>query len=163
MAPTTIGNTNHPIIIYDHATYASATWAWYLPASSFRYKWPMRFTDGTYQSSPGGITTGQLGFYLDLKFHFNGIDIVGETDNTNLNKALMQWHAQNTLLYLSVIPKELTKGIFRCITYALAAVPTWGSSDANLTLPTGRLQNLVCEGLLPNGQTVGIEFVYMSS
>jgi hypothetical protein len=160
---TTIGNTAHPIIISDHTTPASGTWAWYIPAESYRAKWPMRFTDQTYQSSPGGITTGQAGYYLDWKVNLSGMDITGDTDVRNLNKALIEWHAKSTLLYLSVIPKELTKEILVQITYALASVPTWGSSDANLLKLTGRLTNFVHERLLPNGFTCGVEFNYQSS
>jgi hypothetical protein len=123
----------------------------------------MRFTESTYQSSPGGITTGQAGFYLDWRVNFGGIDIIGDTDNTNLIKALYQWHANNTMLYLTVIPKEMSVNVLRWITHALATVPTWGASDANLVKLTGLLQNFTHEKLMSNGVSVGVDFCFFSS
>jgi hypothetical protein len=149
---TNIGSTSNKIVISDHATPASGTYAWYIPAESYEGTWQMEFISGTRQATPAGQAIGEKGYILDMVKRFRNISITNNTDWQNLLKALHYWEKNSTKLYLSV-QNEWASNLALTGTYA---TPT------TLVQFTGKLQNLR-DLVYPNEVVVNVEMVYINA
>lgn len=108
MVATTIGNTAAIIILSDNATPGSGTYAWYI-AGKFQFIWGDKFIESNEElDGMGGVTTGTKGLVLDMEYRFDSVPVVGWTDYENLRKALFYWSKNDTKLYLSIKPQNMS-------------------------------------------------------
>jgi Asp-tRNA(Asn)/Glu-tRNA(Gln) amidotransferase B subunit len=117
---TNIGNTSANCNISDHATPASATYAWYIEGQ--RYTWLEKLPLEVDEDLALDLNNGFKMFQNIKSFEFDSIEITNVTDFDNLKKAIAYWEKNNTLLYISI------KNGWG---YELA---TWGTISAPTTL-----------------------------
>ena len=149
MTVTNIGDTNSKISLTDSTAYK-----WFMPASALRMKWPMKFVDGTYVASDGGITDGTKAFKLDLVWQFRDVPITSNDDAQNLLKALGYWEANNSHLVLEVKTEVFTT--------TLCAIGTKAAPTTLVGMEKMTVQNFEITKLTNDVLYVSIEVVYRS-
>lgn len=152
MVVTTIGNTAAKIIISDHATPASGTYAWYIEAALPRMGNRMPYYDKMAQNHPNAISRGIKQMIIDMVWVIQGAKITSSTDWDNLMKALGYWEKNNTTLYLSV-KNEWDSNLAQFGTYA---APT------TLAQITGQLMNFFAKPLAAMVE-VSVDFKYINT
>jgi len=149
---TNIGNTADGVIISDHATPASGTYAWYIPVLNCQKHMQLNWIDKTRQDLIGGRSMGKKGLIKAMMYEFHDISIANFADYDNLMDAIGEWDANSTLLYLTVKNGWGSNlAIFRT-SKATATAIQW----------TGRLYNYM-DKPNPNEVMVHVYFVYNSA
>jgi hypothetical protein len=147
---TTIGNTSAKIIIADHATIASATYAWYLEAAQCWEIDPLPIAQDT-KDEAAGISIAFKPFIKSVDWRIVGAKITNETDYFNLKKAIGSWEKNSTLLYLFVYNEWSSNNH--------AVMPTYATPTTNSQI-TGTLRSLAINHSFPAMKIVNVDFKY---
>lgn len=147
---TWIGNSASKIVISDHATPSSGTYAWGLESVQIWEIDPL-LLDSTSSDEAQGESFGFKPFIKKVDWRLVGAKITNETDYLNLKKAIGSWEAASTMLYLSVTNEWSTNNHAVMGTYA---APT------TLSQVTGCLSNLAINHSFPATKLVNIDFKY---